>query len=250
VVNPAPDVNQRVVITADNIDAILATSVSGIDKIATLVDGIVDKLPDARSRNRSLLDIDLTTRDCADGGSVSVDTATISGTTLSFNQCAENNNLINGVAEINKDNNTYDAKFFDFSVTTKGDTINLVSADAHIVGDDYNFFISEGSAIVKGTDIKVQNFTLVKVGQLATANGAVMNSCIGGWIDITTEENLQYDANDKLIGGRLYIAGKNSNINVLIHNDGSITVLLNGELYKEYENVDQLPQFSETCATT
>lgn len=250
VINPTPPTtDQKVVITADNIDAILATSVSGVDKISNLVDGLIDKLPSVRSKNRGLLDIDITTRDCAEGGTISVDKVTTSGATLSFDQCLENNNLIDGEMKFNKDDTTYDATFSNFAVTTNGDTISLVTATAHIVENDYDLFIASGTATVKGTQIDVQNFTLQKTGQQATANGSIKSSCVGGWIDITTEKPLEYDANGVLIGGQLFITGDNSNITVIIKNDGSIMVLLNGELYKEYENVDQLPQFSEICTT-
>ena len=250
VVNPVPDTNQRIMITTDNIDAILATSVSGIDKLANLVDGVVDKLPTVKSKSRSLLDIDLATRDCAVSGSITVDKVTTSGATLSFNQCQEDNSLLDGVAAIDKSGDTYDASFTNFSVTTKGDTVNLVSATAHIVGNDYEFFIASGSATVDGAQLEVQNFTLKKTGQEAIANGALFSSCIGGWIDVSTQKPLLYDTNGQLVGGELLISGNNSTINVTVNSDGSIVVHLNGELYKNYASVDDLPQFSELCAAT
>lgn len=247
-ISPAPPIEEkRATITTDNIDAILATSVSGVDKIASLVDGLVEKLPIVKLRNRGILNIDLTTRDCADSGSISVDRVTTSGGTLNFSECQENGYLLNGAVTIDTDGTYYDATFKDFSASDNTNSITLADAAAHIVGDDYNFFIATGVATVNGNPIEVRNFTLEKTGQQATVNGSLKNGCVGAWIDITTEKPLQYDENNNLIGGQLYIIGDNSDISILINEDGSVTVLLNGSLYQNYSSVDELPQYSEYC---
>lgn len=243
----SPTVGQRAVITTENIDSILATSVSGVDKIASLVDGLVEQLPTVRTRSRGLSDLDITTRECAEGGDISVDKVTTSGATLSFTQCQEQGYLLNGTVVIDSDGTRYDATFDNFTAIDSQNSVTLIAATAHIVGDDYTFFIADGSVIAEGNAIAVQNFKLEKIGQEATVNGSLLSACVGAWIDVFTEEPLLYDTNDNLIGGELYITGDSSNISVLINPDGSVKVLYNGSLYQNYAGVDQLPQYEEYC---
>ena len=249
ITNSTPVVEQqRAVITAENIDPILAISSKGMEKIPSLVDGLVEKLPSVGMRSRGLSDIDITTRECAGGGDVSVDKVTTSGATLSFTQCQEQGYLLNGIVVVENDGSpSYDATFKNFTATNNQESITLGDAAAHIEGDDYTLVISAGSATIEGNAIEVQNFTLQKRGEEATVNGALMSACVGAWIDIVTEEPLLYDTNDNIIGGNLYITGDSSNISILINPDGSLKVLHNGALYQNYANVDELPQYNEFC---
>ncbi|SFV56805.1 hypothetical protein MNB_SV-6-288 [hydrothermal vent metagenome] len=245
--NTNPIGEERATITSDNVDVILATSVSGIDKLASLVDGVVEQLPTFSSKNRSITDIDITTKDCENGGDISVDKLTTSGATLNFTECREKGYLLNGIVVVDSDGDSYDATFKNFNAANSVDDITLTDATAHIVGEDYNFFIATGNATVKGNPIEVQNFTIDKKDRKANTNGSLKSGCVGAWIDIATTESLQYDESDNLTDGQLLVTGNSSDISVSINQDGSVTVLLNGSLYKEYDSVDSLPQYSEYC---
>lgn len=261
-----PAVSDKVTIGPANADKVLASSVGGIGKLAGMVDGILDNLPGLGTTDSKIaqaasgtnidgtmavssdaLALDLVSRDCSDGGSISVDGVSTSGGSVSFNHCQERGVILDGAAEVSYGGGSYSIRFTDLSAGFSTGTLYLSDAGATVSGSNMEFVIASGTANVQGMQIEVKNFALNKVGSGVTANGSVRTDCMGGWVDVTTVTPLAFNSSELLVGGALTVTGNGTDMQITIKADGSVEVLLNGAGYATYDSAADLPQYNAVC---
>ena len=263
---PPPAADQLVTIDAGNADKVLASSVGGIGKLSGMISDLADDLPGlgmadskiAQAASGTNIDgtvavssdalaITLASRDCADGGSISVDGVSTSGGSVVFNHCQERGIVLDGSAEVSVSGGTYAARFTDLTAVFSTGTLYLSDAGFTDYDNNFDFVIASGTANVQGIQIEVKNFTLNKEFSNIIVNSSIKTDCMGGWVDVTTTTPLVFDGSDLLIGGALTVTGNSSNMQLSVNADGSINVFLNGLLYANYSSAADLPQYNAVC---
>ena len=254
---PPPAVSDKVTINASNADKVLASSVGGIGKIAGMIDGIVDNLPGLGTTDSKIasttavssnaLAFSLVSKDCSDGGSISVDGVSTSGGSVTFNDCHERGVILNGSAEVSYGSGSYSIGFTDLNAEFSTGALYLSDAGATVSGSNVDFVIASGAATVQGMQIEVKNFTLSKVGSGVTVDGSIKTDCMGGWVDVATTVPLAFNSSELLVGGTLTITGNSSDMLISVNADGTINAYLNGTIYANYNSAADLPQYNAVC---
>ncbi len=261
-----PAAGDLITINATNADKVLASSIGGIGKIAGMIDDLVDSLPElgiadskiAQAPSGTNIDgsmavsddtlaITLVSRDCADGGSISVDGVSTSGGSVTFNHCQERGIVLDGSAEISVSGGTYSARFTDVNAGFSTGSLYLSDAGFTDSGDSFDFAIASGEANIQGIQIELKNFSLNKNFSNVIVNSWIKTDCMGGWVDVATTVPLVFDSSDLLVGGTLTITGNNSNMLVSVNADGTINAYLNDVLYANYNSAADLPQYNAVC---
>ena len=253
-----PVAGELVTIDAANADKVLASTVGGIGKIAGMIDGVVDNLPglgttDSKIASTSAvasdtLALSLVSRECSDGGSISVDGVSTSGGSVTFKDCQERGVLLNGSAKVSVVGGSYDIEFTDFGAVFSTGTLYLSSAGATVDGSYFAFAIASGTATVQGIEVEIKNFTLSRDGSGTVINSSIRTDCMGGWVDVATTIPLAFDGSDLLIGGEFSITGSTpTSMRVTVIADGSVNVLVNDVLYANYSSAADLPQYNAVC---
>lgn len=261
-----PAAGDLITINATNADKVLASSIGGIGKIAGMIDDLVDSLPElgiadskiAQASSGTNIDgsmavsddtlaITLVSRDCADGGSISVDGVSTSGGSVTFNHCQERGIVLDGSAEISVSGGTYSARFTDVNAGFSTGSLYLSDAGFTDSGDSFDFAIASGEANIQGIQIELKNFSLNKNFSNVIVNSWIKTDCMGGWVDVATTVPLVFDSSDLLVGGTLTITGNNSNMLVSVNADGTINAYLNDVLYANYNSAVDLPQYNAVC---
>ncbi len=261
-----PAAGDLITINATNADKVLASSIGGIGKIAGMIDDLVDSLPElgiadskiaqassgtnidgSMAVSHDTLAITLVSRDCADGGSISVDGVSTSGGSVTFNHCQERGIVLDGSAEISVSGGTYSARFTDVNAGFSTGSLYLSDAGFTDSGDSFDFAIASGEANIQGIQIELKNFSLNKNFSNVIVNSWIKTDCMGGWVDVATTVPLVFDSSDLLVGGTLTITGNNSNMLVSVNADGTINAYLNDVLYANYNSAVDLPQYNAVC---
>ena len=261
-----PTTSELVTIDAANADKVLASSVGGIGKLSGMISDLADDLPGlgmadskiAQAASGANIDgtvavssdalaITLASRECADGGSISVDGVSTSGGSVVFNHCQERGIVLDGSAEVSVSGGTYAARFTDLTAVFSTGTLYLSDAGFTDYDNNFDFVIASGTANVQGIQIEVKNFTLNKEFSNIIVNSSIKTDCMGGWVDVTTTTPLVFDGSDLLIGGALTVTGNSSNMQLSVNADGSINVFLNGLLYANYSSAADLLQYNAVC---
>ncbi len=261
-----PAAGDLITINATNADKVLASSIGGIGKIAGMIDDLVDSLPElgiadskiAQASSGTNIDgsmavsddtlaITLVSRDCADGGSISVDGVSTSGGSVTFKHCQERGIVLDGSAEISVSGGTYSARFTDLNAGFSTGSLYLSDAGFTDSGDSFDFAIASGEANIQGIQIELKNFSLNKNFSNVIVNSWIKTDCMGGWVDVATTVPLVFDSSDLLVGGTLTITGNNSNMLVSVNADGTINAYLNDVLYANYNSAVDLPQYNAVC---
>ena len=259
---PGPGAGEKVTITAANADKVLASTVGGVGKIAALIEDLVDKLPNISKTNTDYavatsgksvsasdkFALTLVSRDCADGGSISVNSLSTTGGSVTFNSCSERGIVLDGSADISVNGSNYDIAFTNVNATFSTGTLNLTEAGASISGGQFDFRIASGTANVQGIAMEVKNFQLVRDESGNKVSGSIKTACMGGWVDVSTTDPLKYNASKVLVGGKMLIEGNSSSMLVEVNADGSINVSLNGSPYASYPSSSDLPQYNAVCS--
>jgi|GEM_PF-1782277 len=263
---PPPDAGELVTINDANADKVLASSVGGLGKIAGMIDGLVDRLPelgmtDSRIAQASsgvnidgtmavsddTLAITLVSRDCADGGSISVNSVNTTGGSVTFNHCQERGIVLDGSAEISVSGGTYSARFTDVTAVFSTGTLYLSDAGFTDYDNSFDFAIASGAANIQGIQIELKNFALNKHFSNVVVNSSIKTDCMGGWVDVATTVPLAFDSSELLAGGTLTVTGNSSDMLISVNADGTINVYLNGALYANYSSATDLPQYNAVC---
>ena len=263
---PPPAAGDLITIDGTNADKVLASSIGGIGKIAGMIDALVDSLPElgigdskiaqassgvnidsAKAVSHDTLAITLVSRDCTDGGSISVDGVTASGGSVTFNHCQERGITLDGSAEVSVSGGTYSARFTDLNAVFSTGSLYLSDAGFTDSGDSFDFAIASGEANVQGIQIELKNFLLNKNFSNIIVNSSIKTDCMGGWVDVATMAPLVFDSSDLLVGGTLTITGNSSDMLISVNADGTINVYLNGILYSNYNSAVDLPQYGAVC---
>lgn len=261
-----PVASEMVTINEANADKVLASSVGGIGKLAGMIDDLVEDLPGvgmtdskiAHSASGANIDgtmavatdavaLTLVSRDCADGGSISVDGVSASGGSVKFNHCQERGIILDGSAEVSVSGGTYAARFTDLTAVFSTGTLYLSDAGFTDYDNSFDFAIESGTATIQGIQIEIKNFKLNKNFSNIVVSSSIKTDCMGGWVDVATTVPLVFDDSDLLIGGALAVVGNNSDMQVSVNADGTINVYLNGLLYANYSSAADLPQYNAVC---
>ena len=268
---PPPAPNELVLITAANADQVIASSVGGIGKLVKMANELVDKIdeiavsgesdrvaqaPSEANRDGSTavssdnIALSIVSKDCPDGGSVSVDGVTTEGAKVYFHECSDKGVTLNGNVSLGGGGGDYNARFTDFSAAFSTGTLFLSDAGLTVAKHRFELAIAIGSAMVQGIDIGVTNFYVNKNDNGTIVNGAIATGCICcKWIDVATSAPLAFKSKSEfLIGGAINLSGKeNTILNVVINPDESVDTTLNGTHYATYANTTELPQYNDVC---
>jgi len=261
-----PVASEMVTINEGNADKVLASSVGGIGKLAGMIDDLVEDLPGvgmtdsgiAQTSSGANIDgnvavatdavsLTLVSRDCADGGSISVNSVNTTGGSVTFNHCQERGVVLDGSAEISASGGTYAARFTDVTAVFSTGTLYLSDAGFTDYDNSFDFAIESGTATIQGIQIEIKNFKLNKNFSNVAVSSSIKTDCMGGWVDVATTVPLVFDGSDLLIGGALTITGNSSNMQVSVNADETINVYLNDLLYGNYSSAADLPQYNAVC---
>lgn len=89
----------------------------------------------------------------------------------------------------------------------------------------------------------VTGTNITELGADYTFDGYIKTDCLGGWIQIKTIQAIPIPNDDTCpTQGEISVIGDNSEVNVKINSDTSITVTLNGVLYEIYTDCNNLPE--------
>jgi len=263
---PVPGGNELVVMSAANADQVLASSPSTIGKIAKMVDDIVDDLPGVGVLNNQIAQaspgIDgsvavskddiaccsLVSRDCSKGGSISVDSLSTDGGTVTFHNCHEKSVILDGTVMITYNDGEYAARFTNVNATFS--TGNLVLSDAGLTakGSTFDFAMASASGTVQGIDFGMRNTRIHKDTSGTTISGSCATGCICcKWINLTTTSTLGFQGTE-LVSGSLRLDGANGTyMEVMANPNCCVTTTLNGQPYATYDSIKDLPQYNAVC---
>ena len=262
---PAPGANEKVVMSAANADQILASSVSTIGKVAKMIDDLVDDLPGVGVVNSQIAQapsgidgstdvssdtvaFSLVSKDCSKGGSISVDSLSTDGGTITFHNCHEKSVILDGTVTITYNNGEYAARFTNVNATFS--TGNLVLSDAGLTAHDstFDFAIASASAMVQGVDVGMRNMKIHKDTSGTTVDGSCATGCICcKWFDVTTVSPLGFDGTE-LSSGTIRLDGANgTNMMVMADPSCCVSTTLNGQPYRTYDSIKDLPQYTAVC---
>ncbi len=185
------------------------------------------------------------TESCSGGGSVSYDGNENTGGTVTFNQCVESGTTINGTMVLSINGADTTTNFTNFSVKAYDAEVFYSSATVNLNTDTYDMSVTvTGYAVDDGSRYDFENYSLTKTGNSYTFAGFVKTDCMGGWIEIKTNQALvMYDSCPT--AGDIVAIGNNSELRMVFNSDMSVDVSVNGEAYDTYPNCDDLPE--EVC---
>ncbi len=177
-----------------------------------------------------------------------------SGGSITFDHCIEENIQLNGVISVSgtetsgtvtmngftiKTTNTYNADTSEASI----DSLQLT----YVMGRDQEPESVDLSAygyaktVVDGVEDRVDfKINQIKITQTtASFNGAIKTTCLGGWIVVTTPEEIVFN-NEDLTAGKVVISGNGSQVMFEIASDGKITFTNVDQTETTYPNIDAL----------
>ncbi|HHH37128.1 MAG TPA: hypothetical protein ENK77_00745 [Epsilonproteobacteria bacterium] len=262
---PVPGGNELVVMDGTNADQVLASSVSTIGKVAKRIDDLVDDLPGVGVASSQIAQaspgidgsvavsnddvaFSLVSRDCSKGGSISVDSLSTDGGTVTFHSCHEKSVILDGTVMITYHDGEYAARFTNVNATFS--TGNLVLSDAGLTakGSTFDFAIASASAMVQGIDIGIRNMKIHKYTSGTTVDGSIATGCICcQWINVTTVSPLGFQKTD-LVSGTIRLSGANGTyMEVMANPNCCVTTTLNGKPYATYDSIKNLPKYNAVC---
>ena len=262
---PTPEAGELVVMSTTNAEQVLASSPSTIGKIAKMVDDLVDDLPGVGVVNSQIAQaspgvdgsvavsnddaaFSLVSKDCSKGGSISVDSLSTDGGTVTFHNCHEKNVILDGTVMITYNDGEYAARFTNVNATFS--TGNLVLSDAGLTakGSTFDFAMASASATIQGIEIGMRNTRIHKDTSGTTVSGSCATGCICcKWINLTTTSPLGFHGTD-LVSGALRLDGADGTyMEVIANPDCCITTTLNGQPYATYDSIKDLPQYNAVC---
>ena len=262
---PVPDGSELVVMSAANAEQVLASSPSTIGKIAKMVDDLVNDLPGISVVSNQVAQaspgIDgsvavpgdlaccsLVSRDCSKGGSISVDSLSTDGGTVTFHNCHEKNVILDGTVMITYNDGEYAARFTNVNAIFSTGTLSISDAGLTAKDSTFDFAMASASATVQGIDVGMRNTKIHKDTSGTTVNGSCATGCICcKWINLTTISPLGFQGTD-LVSGTLRLDGANGTyMEVMANPNCCITTTLNGQPYATYDSIKELPQYNDVC---
>ncbi len=178
---------------------------------------------------------------CSNGGIINVDDLFSQSREISFNNCNEENYLLNGIVKISSSNdnlykmsyNNFSLNYIDFKLYTKsllakidhssnGQTHINYSGDISIAKDNLKYDI-----YYKNYDIKISKDLTFQQNGTVNITSSPKNCNANGNYKLETLENLKLSNNlSKIVEGKLKI----NNTIYEYKNDGSVDVRINGEI--------------------
>ena len=261
----------QMVITEQNADKVLASTVGSVGALADAGKELVDRLMDTLNIGKtvggnsiassgesktvpgnvaySLDDLPLSSS-CPDGGSVDVKKRSTSAT-VTFDQCVVHGSTVNGKVEVsvNVVDRSGELTLTNVNVQSNTSSISLSNAGITIEGKSkYELAIGSGSVNRSDVSVDVTNLNIAKSGGGIAVNGQIKTSCMDGYVDLATLAPLTFSGVDLLTGGSISINGAgNSNINLSVNPDGSVDATLNGASYEAYDSALDFPRYSDVC---
>jgi len=191
------------------------------------------------------------TIECSGGGSYSYDGSETSAT-FTFNNCIESGITMDGTLAFttNTDGTSGTLTYTNFSVTQdENNKVVYSSATATFsFNDNYDVvdmsITMNGYVIASGEKTEFANYRLVltmdnNYNMSMTINGSINSDCIGGWVEITTNEAIVGDAYDNCpSSGQIVIGGNASSLTINFNADGSVDV--SGSVSDHYDSCEDL----------
>ncbi len=168
------------------------------------------------------------------------------GTSVIFYECGiEENVTIDGTVKAIDDTTL---EFIELTVIDLNDGIETYFSSAIISFTFDGFSVSITGYATDGVNrVDYERYTVTATNITETEanytfNGYIKTNCLGGWIQIKTIQAIPIPTNDDCpTQGEISVIGNNSEVNVKINLDKSITITLNGVFYDTYTDCNSLP---------
>jgi len=190
---------------------------------------------------------------CPDGGSIDI-TGDVNSGTATYNQCQYGTGIINGSVSLsgNADGRSGTVTYNNFSLSENGEIAVFFESTAYTYQYDTNYNLQSMSITMNGyaitlgerTDFKDYTFKLTNDASqnvTFTISGFVKTACLGAWIEVVTNEDIQITQSASCPhAGKLTIGGNASNLVITFNADLSSDVSINGATPEHYPNCNDL----------
>jgi len=191
------------------------------------------------------------TIECSESGSFAYDGSETSAT-FTFNNCTESGITMNGTLSMtmNNDGTSGTLTYTNFSIIQdENNKVVYTSATAAFSFDSSYELINmtitiNAYQVISGERTDFDNYRLTFVADsnynvALTVNGSIRSDCLGGWVEITTNEAIQGNAYDDCpSAGQIVISGNASSLTVTFNADGSVDV--SGAVTDHYDSCNDL----------
>ena len=190
-------------------------------------------------------------RTCSESGSVSYDGSETSAT-VTFNNCTESGITMNGTLAFttNNEGTSGTLTYTNFSITQdENNKVVYSSATATFNLNEIGYTVDmsmtiNGYVVASGERTDFDNYRLTlamdsNYNMSITINGSIKSDCIGGWVEITTNEAMVGNAYDDCpSAGQIVISGNASGLTVTFNANGSVDV--SGTVTNHYDSCNDL----------
>ena len=187
---------------------------------------------------------------CTDGGFI-----TTTNTGATFSNCNESGIIMDGTMTVSGTETAATATLSNFSMILEGETIFYESltfsftlnAESQINSMSITM---DGYTSIFGERIDYQNYTFAMSMDNFNAitfsiNGFIKTDCLGGWVELSTTEDIQINDTDPCPNaGQIVISGNSSSLTVDFNSDGSVD--LSGAVTEHYSSCTNVPD--STCS--
>ena len=231
-------------------DIVLPASDSSVGKSTSVVTKYAKTVSTALP-SYAVESTDLIPQDCPFDGNYTVSDDNI---TYTFYECGvEENVTLDGTVKLTQIDDDLTLEFINLEVIFENDGIRTYFTSTII---SENLSTGEYSATISGyveeiggnNRVDYERYTVTKTNVTAdradyTFDGYIKTECLGGWIQIKTIQAIPIPNDDTCpTQGEIAVIGSNSEVNVKINSNTSITIDLNGGAYTDtYPSCNDLP---------
>lgn len=238
----APDASDKVAISSENSQKVLALTVGGISRIPLTIPDIPD-FNFAELFAASLVDYE-----CEEGGKIELDDIDSSGGWVTFKNCKQKGVTINGEADVSVEGSRYSVAMDHIHIQdSKGEAmLERVFLDRN--GNDFNANFVSASVNYDGYSAVLANYEVSRTGTTMQINGNLKSSCLGGWIGVHTNTPIYVVQNSCPDAGSLTVEGSgSSSMDIAFNTDGSLSTAVNGTPDRSYGSCHEVDALIQSC---
>jgi hypothetical protein len=234
-------------------------SVASVQSVPMLKSTEIPALKKVLSSSRNLNTVaESGTVECSGGGSYSYNGSKTSAT-FTFNSCTESGITMDGTLALttNNEGTSGTLTYTNFSITQDENNKVVYSSATATFSFNDNYDVVDmsitinGYVVASGERTDFDNYRLIlamdnNYNMSITINGSIKSDCIGGWVEITTNEAMVGNAYDDCpSAGQIVISGNASSLTVTFNADGSVDV--SGAVTNHYDSCNDLD--TGACST-
>jgi len=192
---------------------------------------------------------------CTDGGFI-----TYNDTEIIFSDCNESGMIIDGTVAVSGDETSATMTFTNFSITMGSDIVFYESMTySYTLNAEYEIIsmsiTMDGYTCIFGERTDYQNYIFSISWDSSytvttySINGFIKTDCLGGWIEITTTEDIQKNLSEPCpTAGQIVISGNASSITIDFnpYGMGGVNVTVSGSATEYYDSCLNVP--GDSCS--